>query len=48
LVVDYWRRHRFYVGTMFRLIGLPAGSEADLRAVAAEMRVLAIQPVDDG
>jgi deazaflavin-dependent oxidoreductase (nitroreductase family) len=43
-VLDFWRGHRLYVRTMFRLIGLKAGTEDEMRVVAAEMRVVAIQP----
>jgi deazaflavin-dependent oxidoreductase (nitroreductase family) len=47
LIVDFWRRHRLYVGTMFRLIGIKADTEDDMRAAAADMNVLALQPVVD-
>lgn len=43
-LLDFWRRHRLYVRTMFRLIGLKVGTEEEARAAAAEMRVVAIQP----
>lgn len=47
LIVDFWRRHRLYAGTMLRLIGIKAGTEDDMRAAAANMNVLALQPVED-
>ncbi len=43
-VLGFSRQHRLYVRTMFRLIGLKADTEDEMRAVAAEMRVVAIQP----
>lgn len=43
-LLDFWRRHRFYVRTMFRLIGVKADTEEEVRAAGAEMRVVAIQP----
>ena len=48
VLVDYWRRHRLYVRTMFRLIGLKAATEEEARVTAAEMRVVAIRPEGEG
>ena len=47
-LLDYWRRHRLYVRTMFRLIGLKAGTEEEARVAADEMRVVAIRPEGEG
>lgn len=44
MVLDFWRRHRLYVRTMLRLIGLKAGTEEEARATAAQMRLVAIRP----
>lgn len=44
LLIDFWRGHRLYVRTMFRIIGLNASTEDDFRASVAEMKVVAIQP----
>jgi deazaflavin-dependent oxidoreductase (nitroreductase family) len=44
LLLDFWRRHRLYVRTMFRLIGLNASTEEEYRAAVAEMKVVAIRP----
>ncbi len=46
LLLDFWRRHRLYMSTMLRLIGLRAGNEWEARAAAANMRVVAIQPLN--
>ncbi len=43
--LDYWRRHRFYVRTMLRLIGLKAGTEEEAREAARTMRLVAIKPL---
>lgn len=43
-LLDFWRRHRLYARTMLRLIGVKAATETEVRAAAAEMLVLAIQP----
>jgi deazaflavin-dependent oxidoreductase (nitroreductase family) len=49
LFLDFWRRHRLYVRTMFRLIGLRASTEEEARAAVSEMKLVAIQPAgDDG
>lgn len=48
MLLDFWRRHRLYVRTMLRLIGLKAATAEEVRAAAAEMRIVAVQPsVDD-
>ena len=47
-LLDFWRRHRFYVRTMMRMIGLKVTTEEEVRAVAAEMRVVAIRPEGGG
>jgi deazaflavin-dependent oxidoreductase (nitroreductase family) len=44
VLLEYWRRHRLYVRTMLRLIGLKAGTEEEARAAVAEMKIVAIQP----
>jgi deazaflavin-dependent oxidoreductase (nitroreductase family) len=43
-LVGFWRQHRFYARVMLRLIGLKADTEEEVRAAAAEMRVVGIQP----
>ena len=43
LLLDFWRRHRLYARTMFRLIGLKLATDEDVLAAAAEMRIVAIQ-----
>ena len=48
VLVDYWRRHRLYVRTMFRLIGLKAATEEEARAAAGELKVVAIRPEGEG
>lgn len=47
LFLDFCRRHRLYVRTMFRLIGIKVDTDEDARAAAAEMRVVAIKPTCD-
>lgn len=42
-LLDFWRRHRLYVRTIFRLIGLKMDTEEEVQAAAAEMRVVAIE-----
>jgi deazaflavin-dependent oxidoreductase (nitroreductase family) len=44
ILLDYWRRHRLYSRATLRLVGLKAASEEEVRAAAAQMRVVAIQP----
>ena len=48
VLLDYWRRHRLYVRTMFRLIGLKAATEEEARVAAGELRVVAIRPEAEG
>ncbi len=47
VLLGFWRRHRLYVRTMLRLIGLKAATEEEVRAAAAEMKIVAIQPTSD-
>lgn len=42
---EFWQRHRLYVSTMLRLIGMRAGTEEEARSAASEMRIVAIRPV---
>jgi deazaflavin-dependent oxidoreductase (nitroreductase family) len=44
MLVDFWRRHRLYSRATMRLVGLKAASEEEVRAVARQMRLVAIQP----
>ena len=44
MLVDFWRRHRLYSRATMRLVGLKAASEEEVRAVAGQMRLVAIQP----
>jgi deazaflavin-dependent oxidoreductase (nitroreductase family) len=44
MLLDFWSGHRFYVSTMFRLLGLKAGSEEEAREATGEMRVVALRP----
>ena len=46
-LLDFWRRHRLYSRTMFRLVGLKLTTEEEARAAAGQMRVVAIQPEAD-
>lgn len=48
MFLDFWRRHRLYVRTMFRLIGLRVATEEEARAAAGELRVIAIRPEGEG
>ncbi len=48
LFLDFCHRHRLYVRTMFRLIGINVDTDEDARAAAAEMKVVAIRPTSDG
>jgi deazaflavin-dependent oxidoreductase (nitroreductase family) len=48
MLLDFWRRHRIYVRTMFRLIGLKAGTEEEAREATGEMKVVAIRPEAEG
>ena len=48
MFLDFWRRHRLYVRTMFRLIGLRVATEEEARAAAGELRVVAIRPEGEG
>jgi deazaflavin-dependent oxidoreductase (nitroreductase family) len=48
VLLDYWRRHRLYARTMLRLVELRVRTEEEARAAAAEMRVVAIRPEDEG
>jgi deazaflavin-dependent oxidoreductase (nitroreductase family) len=43
MLLDFWRRHRVYVSTMFRLIGLKAGTEEEAREAVRELKVVAIR-----
>jgi deazaflavin-dependent oxidoreductase (nitroreductase family) len=44
LLLDYWRRHRLYARVTMPLVGVKAASEQEVRAAAAQLRVVAIQP----
>lgn len=44
LLLEYWRRHRLYSRATMRMVGLKAASEEEVRAAAAQMRAVAIQP----
>jgi deazaflavin-dependent oxidoreductase (nitroreductase family) len=44
VLLDYWRRHRFYARVTMRLVGVKAASEDEVRAAAGKLRVVAIQP----
>ncbi len=44
IVLDFWRRHRAYSRFAFSLVGLRMTTEEEVRAAAAQMRVVAIQP----
>jgi deazaflavin-dependent oxidoreductase (nitroreductase family) len=44
VLLDYWRRHRLYSRVTMRMVGLKAANEEDVRAAAAQLRVVAIQP----
>ena len=44
VLVDFWQRHRLYVRTMFRLIGLKAGTEEEAREATGEMKVVVLRP----
>ena len=44
MLVDYWRRHRLYARATMRMVGVKAASEEEVRAVAGQMRLVAIQP----
>ena len=48
VLVDFWQRHRLYVRTMFRLIGLKAATEEEARAAAGVLKVVAIRPEGEG
>jgi len=48
IFLDFWRRHRLYVRTMFRLIGLRVATEEEARAAAGELKVVAIRPEGEG
>ena len=48
VLLDYWRRHRLYVRTMFRLIGLKAATEEEARVATGELKVVAIRPEGEG
>ncbi len=43
MLLDFWRRHRVYVSTMFRLIGLKAATEEEAREAAKELKVVAVR-----
>lgn len=47
VALDFWRRHRLYVRTMLRLIGLKAATEDEVRAAIAKMKIVAIHPAVD-
>jgi deazaflavin-dependent oxidoreductase (nitroreductase family) len=44
LLLDYWRRHRLYARVTMRLVGVKAANEDEVRAAAAQLRVVAIKP----
>jgi deazaflavin-dependent oxidoreductase (nitroreductase family) len=48
VLLDYRRRHRLLARMLLRLVGLRATTEEEVRAAAAEMRVVAIRPEGDG
>ena len=43
-LLDFWRGHRLYARTMFRLVGVKVDTEEEARAAMTELRVVAIQP----
>lgn len=43
-LLDFWRGHRTYARTMFRLVGVKVDTEEEARAAIEELRVVAIQP----
>jgi deazaflavin-dependent oxidoreductase (nitroreductase family) len=44
VLLDYWRHHRLYARATMRLVGVKAASEDEVRAAAAQLRVVAIEP----
>jgi deazaflavin-dependent oxidoreductase (nitroreductase family) len=44
LLLDYWRRHRLYARLTMRLVGVKAANEDEVRAAAAQLRVVVIKP----
>jgi deazaflavin-dependent oxidoreductase (nitroreductase family) len=44
ILLDFWRRHRLYSRFAFSLVELRMTSEEEVRAAAAQMRVVAIEP----